>query len=230
MKAGLLIAFIFFSSCCFSQNPNTTIDLTRITQEKIRTMLTHQFLEENHLNYQTLEPTCRKGQQPIGYHQLESAYRVKAIPDEVWNIYQTMNPAKSWNGHMVSFGLMISREEHKVMYRDDNSFAHIDTGQVLYINLRILQGLYNLAVGLKITDIDTLQRSITYSYLKGGKSRGEQTLFFSKTRNGNTAIIHRTLFKGNSYLRDRYLYPWFHRIAINEFHRNMRKAMFAMNN
>jgi hypothetical protein len=177
-----------------------------------------------------LEATCHKGQQPARYNQLESAYRVKAIPDDVWNIYQTTNPAKSWNGHMVSFGLMVSREEHKVMYHDDNNFAHIDTGQVLYINLRILQGLYNLAVGLKITEIDTLKRSITYSYLKGGKSRGEQTLFFSKTRNGNTAIIHRTMFKGDSYLRDRYLYPWFHRIAINEFHRNMRKAMYAMNN
>jgi len=230
MKSGLLIAFIIFPFCCFSQNPTTTIDLSRITQEKIRTMLTHQFLEENHLNYQTLEPSCQRGQQPAGYYQLESAYRVKAIPDEVWNIYQTTNPAKSWNGHMVSFGLMISQEDQKVMYCDDNNFAHIDTGQVLYINLRILQGLYNLAVGLKITDIDTLHRSITYSYLKGGKSRGEQTLFFSKTRKGNTAIIHRTLFKGDSYLRDRYLYPWFHRIAINEFHRNMRKALYAMNN
>ena len=88
-----------------------------------------------------------------------------------------------------------------------------------------MRGLYNLAVGLEIIDIDPVNRSITFSYLKGGKSRGEQTIYFITSRKGFTEIIHQTAFKSNSYLRDRYLYPYFHRKAINEFHRNMRNAI-----
>ena len=88
-----------------------------------------------------------------------------------------------------------------------------------------MKGLYNLAVGLEIIDIDTTNKSITYSYIQGGKSRGKQTIFFFPAKNGFTEIIHQTAFKSDSYIRDRYLYPYFHRIAINEFHRNMKRSL-----
>jgi len=113
------------------------------------------------------------------------------------------------------------------MYRKDNYFTGIDTGQVFYVNLRIMGGIYNLAVGLEIIDINPVNRSITFSYLRGGKSRGEQTLYFRRARKGYTRIIHQTAFKSNSFIRDRYLYPYFHRIAINEFHRNMRNTILT---
>jgi hypothetical protein len=92
-----------------------------------------------------------------------------------------------------------------------------------------MKGLYNLAVGLQIIEIDSVNRTITYSYIKGGKSRGEQTIYFVPTKKGYTEIIHRTAFKGSSLFRDYYLYPWFHRIAINEFHRNMKKSILGVN-
>jgi hypothetical protein len=126
---------------------------------------------------------------------------------------------------MVSFGLLISKWQNTVMYRNDEYFAGIDTGQVFYVNLKIMKGLYNLAVGLEIVNIDSTNKSITFSYLKGGKSRGEQTIYFVPTRKGHTEIIHQTAFKSNSFFRDRFLYPYFHRIAINEFHRNMKKSV-----
>jgi hypothetical protein len=116
------------------------------------------------------------------------------------------------------------------MYGNEHDFTRIDTGQVFYINLRILGGLYNLAVGLEIINIDPVNKSITYSYVKGGKSRGEQTIHFIPTIKGYTEIIHQTAFKSDSYLRDRYLYPYFHKIAINEFHRNMKKCVHKSSN
>ena len=61
--------------------------------------------------------------------------------------------------------------------------------------------------------------------MQGGKSQGKQTIFFFPTKNGFTEIIHQTAFKSDSFIRDRYLYPYFHRIAINEFHRNMKKSL-----
>jgi hypothetical protein len=126
---------------------------------------------------------------------------------------------------MVSFGLLVSTWNNEILYRGDQNYTGIDTGQVIFVNLRILKGLYNLAVGLEIVDIDNTRKSITYSYIKGGKSRGKQTLYFRPTGKGYTRIIHQTAFKGDSFIRDRYLYPYFHRIAINEFHRNMKKCM-----
>lgn len=225
MKKGLLLCLIIISSVCFAQNTATKIDLKRIPQETIRELLKLQFTESSLLQCDLLQPTYHRGQSLKGYHYLESAYLLKEIPDKVWKVYQETSPAVSWNGSMVSFGLLISKCKNSIMYRDDQYFAGIDTGQVFYVNLKIMKGLYNLAVGLEIINIDTARRSITFSYLKGGKSRGEQTIYFIPTKKGYTEIIHQTAFKGDSFIRDRYLYPYFHRIAINEFHRNMKKCI-----
>jgi hypothetical protein len=225
MRLWLLLFLIILPSVCFSQNAITEIDMARIPQEKIRTLLDHQFKESGYLLCSALQPTYRKGQNLKGYHYLESVYFLREIPEKVWKTYQVTSPAESWNGSMISFGLLISKWENSIMYRDDKCYAGIDTGQVFYINLKIMKGLYNLAVGLEIVNIDSTRKSITFSYLKGGKSRGEQTIYFIPTKRGYTEIIHQTAFKGDSFIRDRCLYPYFHRIAINEFHRNMKRCI-----
>jgi hypothetical protein len=225
MKLWLYVLLMGFSSACFAQRAAIQIDLTRIPQEKIRNLLEHQFTEDGLLQNGLLQPTYRKGQNLKGYRHLESVYLLREVPEKVWKSYQITSPAESWNGSMVSFGLLISTWKSSIMYRDDQFFAGIDTGQVLYVNLKIMKGLYNLAVGLEIIDIDSTRKSITFSYLKGGKSQGEQTIYFNPTKEGYTEIVHQTAFKGDSFIRDRCLYPYFHRIAINEFHRNMKKCM-----
>jgi len=225
MRYRLLLYFILTTISGYSQNPSLIIDLTRIHQQKVRTLIVDQFTETSLLECSILEPTFRKGHSLAGYRHLESAYFLREEPSKVWKTYQKTSPAQSWNGSMVSFGLLISKSEPSILYGDDITYSGIDTGQVFYINLRILKGIYNLAVGLEIIDIDTVHRSITYSYIKGGKSKGEQTMYFIPTKRGHTRIIHHTAFKGNSFIRDRYLYPWFHRVAINEFHRNMKRSL-----
>jgi hypothetical protein len=225
---SLIFLFLFIPLSLVS-GQNTLIDLSRIPQEKVRLLLEAHLAETNLLDSYSSQPTYHKGQDLRGYHQLESAYLLKELPDKVWKTYQTTSPTESWNGNMVSFGVLISKSARSVLYRDDTYFSGIDTGQVFYVNLKIMKGLYNLAVGLQIIEIDSVNRTITYSYIKGGKSRGEQTIYFVPTKKGYTEIIHRTAFKGSSLFRDYYLYPWFHRIAINEFHRNMKKSILGVN-
>lgn len=225
MKACIFLLLIILSSICSAQSAPGEIDLSRIPQEKIRNILKPRLDENSVLMRHAFQPTYRKGQPVNGYHKLESAYVFRESPETVWRTYQVTSPAKSWNGSMVSFGLLVSTWNNDILYSGDQKFAGIDTGQVIFVNLRILRGLYNLAVGLEIVDIDNIRKTITYSYIKGGKSRGKQTLYFRPTKKGNTQIIHQTAFKGDSFIRDRYLYPYFHRIAINEFHRNMRRIM-----
>lgn len=225
MKWIACILLCLIMPACYAQYVLNVIDLEQIPQEKVRVMVAS-LQQEKITRLSELQSTFTWGQDMKGYCWLESAYRIKESPSAVWEIYNNTSPAESWNGRMVSFGLLISKYQNKVMYREDNYFTGIDTGQVFYVNLRIMRGLYNLAVGLEIIDIDPVNRSITFSYLKGGKSRGEQTIYFIPSRKGYTEVIHQTAFKSDSYLRDRYLYPYFHRIAINEFHRNMRNAIF----
>jgi hypothetical protein len=222
MKVFLSIYLLCFSLICRSQNTLDCIDLSRIPQKKIRSLIKHQ--EENKiLSFKELQATCSKGQNLSGYHMLKSVYLVKEDPETVWKTYQATSPAESWNGRMISFGLLVSKWKNNILYRNDPNFTSIDTGQVFYVNLKIMKGLYNLAVSLEIVDIDTIGKSIKFSYVKGGISRGEQTIYFVSAKEGYTEIIHCTAFKSDSYLRDRYLYPHFHRIAINEFHKNMKK-------
>ena len=212
-----------------SQNAAGRIDMNRIPQRKIRTLVNTQFNESNIQYFKEIRSTYQKGQDLKGYHMLESVYYLKELPEKVWKTYQNTSPAESWNGSMISFGLLLSKSKNTVMYNNDKYYSGIDTGQVFYVNLRIMKGLYNLAVGLEIINIDSTHKSITFSYLKGGKSQGEQTIFFIPTKKGYTEIIHETAFKSGSFIRDRYLYPYFHKIAINEFHRNMKRCMNESN-
>jgi hypothetical protein len=115
------------------------------------------------------------------------------------------------------------------MYRNDKrKFTGIDTGQVFLVNLKLLKGVCNLAVGLEIISVDSVNRCIKFSYVKGNKSEGEQVIQFVSTEKGFTRIIHHTDFKSNSKFRDKYLYPYFHRLAINEFHRNVLGNLVAI--
>jgi hypothetical protein len=227
MKFWLFLSFIVLSFAGNSQNAVRQIDMAKIPQRKVRALIENQFGDNSMPNFSDLKATYKPGQDMKKYRVIESVYHLKESPDEVWNSYQATSPAQSWNGHMVSFGLLISKENNKVIYCDDSYFEGIDTGQVFYVNLKLMKGLYNLAVGLEIIDIDSINRSITFSYIKGGKSSGEQTIYFMPTRKGDTMIVHQTAFRSDSFLRDYYLYPYFHRKAINEFHKNMRKSLYT---
>jgi hypothetical protein len=229
MKFWISLFLLMGTLIARSQNATGHIDMNRIPQRKIRILVNTQFNENNIQYFKEIRSTYKKGQDLKGYHKLESVYYLKELPEKVWKTYENTSPAESWNGSMISFGLLLSKSQNTVMYNNDKYYSGIDTGQVFYVNLRIMKGLYNLAVGLEIINIDSLRKSITYSYLKGGKSQGEQTIFFRATKKGYTEIIHETAFKSGSFFRDRYLYPYFHKIAINEFHRNMKRSMNASN-
>jgi hypothetical protein len=224
IKFIMICGLLYLLPDCAAQYRMQDIDMNQIPQRKIRTLISELKRESSDM-MDIPAPTYRLGQDIHEYWQLESKYRIREKPINVWETYLHANPAVSWNGRMVSFGLLVSEYGKILMYRRDRNFARIDTGQILYINLRLLRGIYNLAVGLEIVNIDSVRKSITYSYLKGGKSRGQQTISFNTTKEGYTQIIHHTAYKGDSYLRDRLLYPYFHRIAINEFHRNMKRAI-----
>ena len=93
------------------------------------------------------------------------------------------------------------------------------------MNLKLLNGLYNLPVAFEITKIDEGNKMIEFSYLKGGKARGAQVIQLMSTDRGYTKVVHKSYVQSHSKFRDKYLYPYFHNKIINEFHGNMRRLI-----
>ena len=204
----------------YAQKSMQDIDFTLIPQRKICTYIEKQinnqvsFLEE-------VEATCKSVIDFNNYSFTESIYTIDEPLHDVWQKYISVSPSVSWDGKMISFGLLFSKKTDSILYRNENTYEGLDTSQVIYVNLRMMGGIYNLAVGFEITHIDTLNKQIQFSYIDGGKAKGIQTLQFTALNSGNTQLIHQTYFKSESNLRDKYFYPTYHRKAINEFHRNI---------
>lgn len=172
--------------------------------------------------------------------ELKASYHKNVIPDSlskhtaeyvfseasnvVWSAYCHANPQSVWNGHLVQMGVLIDKKNQKVIYPEQDC-EYLDTGQVVFLNLRLLRGIANVAVVFEIINIDEKTKMLEFSYVNGNASIGKQQLFFSENVGGGTQIIHTSYFKSHSKFRDKYLYPFFHKRATNEFHRNMAKAI-----
>jgi hypothetical protein len=127
-----------------------------------------------------------------------------------------------WNGPSIQLGLMISKYSKSVKYAKNFSIPEIDTGQVYFLNLRLMKGLFNIPVAFEIINIDRIRHILEISYLDNNKSRGKQTIQFFDNGDGRTRIDHRSYFKSGSWFREDILYPYFHKKFIREYHRNMK--------
>lgn len=155
----------------------------------------------------------------------KKTYLVKEQRNRVWNTYKTVSPTIAWRNRKSSLGLLYSRHTDEVKYATDTCNG-VRAGQVLYVHLRLLRGIYRLATAFEITRVD--DGIIELCYIEDGISKGKQTIEMVETTEGYTRIIHTSMIRSNSRFRDKVLYPYFHNKIINEFHRNMKKQVAAM--
>lgn len=211
---------------CIAQTQISEIDLSKIPHQKVRKFLENQ--KSSNINTMLdIKPSLLPNNDNSGFRIDERIYVVKGKPGKVWQHYIITNPVDSWNGRKISFGLLLSKKEKKVVYNGE-SVSRIDTGQVVYLNLKILSGLANLATVFEFTSVDEKNKSLEFSYIDGNTTLGTQNLKFIETSKGYTEIIHTSHFKSNSRIRDR-VYPFFHTRIINDFHRNLKELFHARN-
>ena len=179
-------------------------------------------------SFSDIKPSIKTNSKIEGYRNHVKEYFLKDSLTKVWRHYLITNPGNSWNGRKVSFGMLFSKKDKKIVYSDE-SISKIDTGQVIYLNLKLLKGIANLATVFEFITIDKEKRIIEFSYIKGNVTEGKQRLQFAETPRGHTIILHTSFYKSNSIFRDRFLYPFFHDKISNEFHRNMKRLYFAKN-
>lgn len=196
------------------------INYTKIKQKKIQEYLHTQEKENNTLL--DIKPSLQKDSDIKGYHEYTQEYFIKGSLKKVWHHYLITNPSDSWNGKKVTFGMLFSRNDKKVIYHDDY-VSQLDTGQVIYLNLKLFSGLANIAAVFEFITVDVKRKVLEFSYVQGNITQGKQHIQFIETQKGETQIIHSSFYKSSSYFRDRILYPYFHNRLTNEFHRNMKK-------
>lgn len=142
---------------------------------------------------------------------------------DVFNHYISENMYSAWNGQTLKLGLALDKKTNAIHYADSN-FSGSEAGYVLYVNLNLF-GLKKICVAQQIDEINAEENRIVFSYVEGGKSRGKQIIQFVDQGANKTKIEHITYYKNESAFRDKYLYPFFHRKVIGEFHRNLTSSL-----
>lgn len=174
-----------------------------------------------------LENTCIDQSQLKYYNYHSKTYYVDAPVEQVWAAYKTVSPAEAWQGNIGSYAFMYSRYTGYITYITDE-YPGIEVGQVIFLNLRFLRGLFNLAVAQEITDINDEDKILQFCYLENGASAGSQSVQLYSIPDGRTRVIHQTYYRSDSEFRDEYLYPFLHSLIIKEYHQSIAAKAEAM--
>jgi hypothetical protein len=209
---------------CGSPQAVKTIDLERIPLKKVREYIEERGIDQmKDFNY--IHASCEKETIEPGLYVSQQEFFFEHNLSKVWTCYRKINPLETWNRKSLRFGLMISKKTNSATYFDSSSPIGVESGQVYFLNLRIIKGLVKIPVAFEIINIDQTRKVVEYSYIDNNKARGKHILEFFETGDGGTRIVHRSYFKSESSFRDKYLYPVFHRKFVREFHRNMRETI-----
>jgi hypothetical protein len=216
----LLLIILHIPSQVLSQSIKT-IDLQNVPQRKVREYIVLRSYDEME-DFSAIHASWGKLTNEKDFNVIEETFYVKKELPVVWECYRNADPLEIWNGRSFRFALMICKCTESIIYGTSINVPDLDTGQIYFLNLRLIKGLVNVPVAFEITNIDNVNRIMEFSYIDNNKSLGKQTLLFSDMGNGKTRIVHLTYFKSKSWLRDELFYPYFHYKFIEEFHRNMR--------
>jgi hypothetical protein len=227
MIAVLIIVSGFSIQACLSQ-VNTRIHLDEIPQRRIRNYIISRNIDKMD-NFSMIHPSWKKEIDESDFKVIEKTFFLKYRLSSVWQFYQHANTFKMWNSKSIRFGLLITKCSNSVVYSKNPFYPEVDTGQVYFLNIKLMKGLFNIPVAFEIITIDQNQRIVEFSYIDNNKSRGKQSMQFFDDGEGRTKIVHRSFFKSESAFRDDFLYPYFHKKFIREFHKNMKQLIKNQN-
>ena len=218
----LLIIYIVASSAnCYAQLRINAVDLDRIPQKKVRSLVKQQY-ENGAVFFSDLKPTCYSEQDSNRYSFQKTTHIIKEKIHKVWNKLKCLKPRDEYSGRMVSFGFLYSKRLNKLLYNDDD-FKEIEEGQILFLNLKLLGGVKNLGVAIEVTKVDDANNIIQFCYVENGMTEGTQQVKLIENKEGNTVISQESRYRNRSKFREKRLYPFFHQKAVSELQANLSK-------
>jgi len=225
MRLLFYITLLLSTHTLYGQDSLRNIDVGMIPQKKVRLFI-HNHILAHHAKFSDLRVQSNHLIDSASYCRVEQRFFLKEKISKVWNAYRSFHPAEIWNGKLITYGVSYSSNAKTISYRNSQNNS-IDTGEIILLNLRLLKGTVNLAVGIEITSIDSINKCLEFCYINGDISQGLQRIQLVTTAEGYTQVIHTTLFKSKSAFRDRFIYPFFHRKTVSEFHRNIRELVYS---
>lgn len=229
MKSVFRIIFLVFFVFCFckgfTQTKLNELDIKRIKQKSIQKFVSN--LEEKGILYfEDLHPSVDSRTDSSKFDSNCHYFRNEHPIDEVWNTYLTAHPARIWNGRIVSLGFIYSPVEKRAIFHEDH-YPGLEVGQIFFIQMRVFFGLVSFPVSFVVTEINRQEHFVTFSYLAEGSSKGSQKIqLFAESAN-QTKIKHSSIHQTDNVLRDKTLYPIYHRKAIRDVHFNVKKLIGA---
>lgn len=218
----LLIVFPFFGK---GQVYLADVQFDRVGETAVKQFLNRQMKNNIH-SFIDVKASLMPSESTAGYAFHEREYIYKDSLSKVWNHYLYTNPVDAWNAQKLDFGILFSKKHNELFY-PDQQVDKIEPGQLVYLNLNVLQGVKKLCAAFEIITVDEVTGIIEFSYVEDNLTRGKQQLRFVETPKGHTKIIHRSYFKSKSILRDHFIYPYFHTRLTNNYHRNMKRIFKA---
>ena len=115
----------------------------------------------------------------------------------------------------------------RIIYKDDD-YQEIEEGEIIFLNLKLLGGIKNIAVALKVTKVDDENKTINLCYISNGMTEGTQQIKLAENIDGNTVICQETRYRNLSKFREKKLYPIFHNQAVTEIHTNIKSLIESL--
>lgn len=218
-----VIVFVLISFTCQSQTRLSDIDTGRIKQKSIRIFLKNQ-MGKGIVNFEDFRPSVDEKTDSSQFEYYESHYFLRQTQATAWNAYLTIHPAKVWQSKVISYGFIYSPIQKSVIFSDD-TYPGLEPGQLFFLEFRLLAGLVRFPICLVVTRINRIKHEISFSYVDSGPSKGSQTILLKNTGSNETNIIHSSIHKTRNFLRDKIFYPIYHRKAVGEVHRNIKKLL-----
>lgn len=222
LKNGFLCVSFLISVSAWGQTRISDPDISRIRQKSIQKFLK---ARENDgvVYFEDFQASVNAQTITSGFGSNFHRFHLSVPLEKAWSAYLSAHPAKIWRGRVVSCGFIYSPGERTAIFPGDK-YPGLATGQVFFIEMRILCRLVRFPVCFIVTEIDASQHAITFSYVSTGASQGAQILKLADDGHGGTTISHSSIHQTKNVLRDKLLYPIYHKKAIKEVHANIRKS------
>jgi hypothetical protein len=218
-----IVVLLLVGINAFPQQKLVDTDLSKIPQKSIVDFIVKQQAADV-LLFNEFHPSVTDSTNLGEFDTNCHVFKLDASPNTAWSYYLKSHPSEVWNGKVVSCGLIYSPGSEKIIYTNDD-YDGIEVGQLFIVQLKVFGGIAKFPVAFIVTKINDNDKSITFSYVRSGESAGDQTIRLVDDGNGGTRIIHSSHHLTSNPLRDKTLYPIYHKKAIAEVHRNIRNMI-----
>ncbi len=225
-KITIVLGILGLTYNCFGQLSINSIDYSRVPQKKVRSLVKKH--QRNGAKYFCdLKSSCYSEQDSGTYSFHRNTQTIKERIQNVWNKLKSIKPRDEYKGKMVSFGFLYSSKLNRILYGDDD-YLEIEEGDIIFLNLKLIGGIKNIAVALEVTGVDDKNMTIQLCYINNGMTEGTQQIKLEENIEGNTVICQETRYRNQSKFREKKLYPIFHRRAVNELQTNLKNFIEGM--